>query len=391
MGYMDERGEASSRREGLRAQLDEAERELEAMRRRIGQIRAELGDIPSTSASRPERSGAAALVISIGAILALLGAGAALYLNRRATSVPPPNRAPRPQTTITRAPASVSAPSNIFVSEGACFLNASEDGIADIAAMARFSGDPKFHVAVFDGHTGRRRWQSARSFTEGGSSSCNVACPVKDAVFAWCSDRNVRLFDSHTGAERWSVPVSDAPLAVGFGPGCASVELIDETFARLDLATGAERACSPSSGHTNLERERTARAGKSPSVRAAGRTVTLTAKTTGTPILIVSSDGPNAWERRLDLKALGGFRELDIQATQDVVVVLGSDPVEGDSLTLVGIEASNGQVIYSKSVGKTNNAWVPLFRIQGPYLHATIGALRAFDPATGEEVWQVGL
>lgn len=376
-------------RPDIEARTNEIEREIAAARSRIDALGAELAALRPARARPARRPGRLVAAVLIAGVVVSAAGGAAFVLLRRA----PTQVVVDPITTATAhavpAPPSRRVPSGIFTNEGVCFLSAGEDGVPDLAALARFRGDSEFRLAVFDGRTGRRRWSSEHLFKTGGGVPGNVHCRKQEAaVFVWGADRSLHFHDAKTGAERWSAQSDDTPRRAGFGPSCVSVELIDRTFADFDLASGARRACVPSSPRSSYLEDGSARDAAPAVIQVGDSTVTLTTKALGTPMLIVRSVGKRAWERKLPLAALGSSQRLRMQAREDVIVVIGSDPVEESALSLVGLDPVSGEVRYTKLTVRANNAWVPLFRIEGQYLYALVSGLRAYDPATGEEVWE---
>ena len=73
------------------------------------------------------------------------------------------------------------------------------------------------------------------------------------------------------------------------------------------------------------------------------------------------------------------------------ILLWAAEPSDRDKGILVGLDEATGNQLYQVPITDTSSDSPEFFRYNGKYVVAVNwGALRAYEPATGAEVWRVG-
>ena len=328
-------------------------------------------------------------VLAAGA-MAVVGVGFAVMFFAQ---MEPPDDAPPPPRT---RPAKVMPPASAKAGPGAlagkleayledlCFVDANGDDVPDPVLWAA-EGATRSRVAAVDGRTGQGLW-AAPAIGE----RRPLACVDQGTVIAGGEERAVGVLDARTGKERWRMTLPDAAEEIAVGEGCVTVLSKGGAATGLLVDTGAAAPCASAPRPAPFTGAFWERA-RNPQVAQAGDVeIAMSARTPGTPLLSVEGrrGGASLWKRDLPARAPGTRPDLLLAISDGTAIVAATDGETGAELRLIGIEAASGKVLYER-VASWSGEYVAAMKASGTRVYLIAGgALRAFEPATGAELWQ---
>jgi len=121
------------------------------------------------------------------------------------------------------------------------------------------------------------------------------------------------------------------------------------------------------------------------------RKYTLTKRESGTEILTVkvSEGARSVWARELPYASC--TFGAGIAVAPGKILLWAAHAADRDKGLLVGLDEQTGNQLYEIPIPDTSSDSPEFFRYNGQYVLAVNwGALRAYDPASGSEVWRVG-
>jgi outer membrane protein assembly factor BamB len=179
----------------------------------------------------------------------------------------------------------------------------------------------------------------------------------------------------------------------GAGSGCVQLKTNDGTTQGIALPSGVatacaakamRRCCGDKAGVIGLTDHATALA-------LGARKYTMTQRASGTEILTVSvTEGTSAvWSKELPYASCTFGAGIAVAAGK--IVLWAAHPADRDKGLLIGLDEQTGTQLYEQPIPDVSSDNPELFQFNGKYVLAVNwGALRAYDPATGSEVWRVG-
>jgi hypothetical protein len=320
---------------------------------------------PTPSAS----SGGAGLVVGLAIMLTLVGVGVAV-----AVAV---------QQSGGGLSGILGGPSYGFWSGlGACPVDANGDGVDDVAGFTGPPGESSIPTIV-DGTNGEVLWQGADA-----GEGARLECLDRQWFAVGKPDFELRLHDARKPDAPRSLRGRDQLQAAAMGKGCAALKTTDGSVMGVALPAGTPTECkadfrSPfdTPGVIGLTGEKT-------ELTVGDRHVTLTKRRSGTPVLTlrVEEKGKTTFERELPYAAATFSSGLAVAG--DRIVLFATRPATQDQGMLVGLDAKTGAELYAVPLeGQvTNNISAMFFNGRHVVLQYWTH-LRAYDPATGKQVW----
>jgi len=267
-----------------------------------------------------------------------------------------------------------------------CLIDANGDGIFDIAGL---TGPSETNQAtVVDGKTGQVLFTAPAV-----PKVAQLGCLGVDGFFVVQANFQI---DFYTARSPWGVThvmARDKVSEYGEGAGCVQLKTDDGTTQGIALPSGMATPCAVKQmrryygdkpGIKGLTDHGTALA-------LGGRKYTLTERASGTEILTVSvSEGTRTvWSKELTYASCTFGAGIAVAGGK--IVLWAAHPADRDKGLIVGLEEPTGAQLYEHPVPDSSSDSPELFQYNGKYVLAVNwGALRAYDPATGDEAWRVG-
>jgi outer membrane protein assembly factor BamB len=332
-----------------------------------------------------KRAGIASALVGLIVAFAVVGGVAANILSKpSATAVPAPpatseaaEAAPVPPTVIwsTLAPG--------------CLIDANGDGVSDVVGVTSTIGGTTDQGMVVDGKTGQVLFTSPAVAHAG-----QLGCLGAQGFFLVEGNFQIDFFSAHSPWSQTQVMARDKVQQYGVGAGCVQLRTQDGTTQGLQLPGGVATTCpsgllrpysDSSPGLLPLNASST-------ELSFGARKYNLAKRAAGTPILSlrVTEDGRPVWAKDLPYASCTFASGLAVAPGKIMLWV--AHPSERDKGLIVGLDERTGDQLYELPVSDHVSEDVALFEYNGKYVVAVSGAaLRAYDPATGAEVWRIGL
>jgi len=272
-------------------------------------------------------------------------------------------------------------------SEPGCLLDANGDGIFDIAGLTGASDQNQ--ATVVDGKTGALLFTAPPV-----GKAAQLACLGVDGFFVVQANFQV---DFYTARSPWGVThvmARDKVSEYGEGPGCVQLKTDDGSTQGIQLPGGVASTCPVKT----LRRYRGDRAAglmgltdHGTALALGARKYTMTQRASGTEILTVSvTEGARTiWSKELPYASCTFGAGIAVAGGK--IVLWAAHPAERDKGLLVGLDEQTGSQSYELPIPDMSSDSPEFFQFNGKYVLAVNwGALRAYDPATGSEVWRVG-
>lgn len=268
----------------------------------------------------------------------------------------------------------------------ACPVDADGDGVLDFVGFGGWVESRQ--LMIVDGSDGSILWRSDSKY----GLSEELFCLGDHAFGVASPDARVTVFDPRARAPRWSLPLPDKLGAYGVAGDCLELKTIDDQELSVGLTSGSPRRCDapmrPLYRHELGRQDK----GEAFSLEAEGVTYRVHAKTSGTPVLTVAAErgGQPSWETPLRYAAVDGA--LFFARAPRMLLTYGVDPAQTNNGVLIGIDPETGRVRYEARQRSTWSVnFARTFVFNGRYLVTTWGfGLHAYDPTTGERVWNIG-
>jgi hypothetical protein len=314
-------------------------------------------------------SSAAGLVVGLSILLTLVGVGVAV-----AVAV---------QQSGGGLPGVFGGPSyGSWSGLGTCPVDANGDGVDDVAGLAGPPGQ-SYTPTIVDGTNGQVIWQGADA-----GEGARLECIDRQWIVVGEADFDLRLHDARSPDVPLSLRGRDELRAAAMGKGCAAIKTTDGSVMGVALPAGTPTECEAAfrspfdrPGMIGLTGEKT-------ELTVAGRRYTLTKRRSGTPVLTlrVEEQGKTLLEQELPYTAATFSSGLAVAGEH--VVVFGARPGKQDQGVLVGLDAKTGAERYAVPLtGQVTNNIGAMFHNGRHVVLQYWTHLRAYDPATGEQVW----
>lgn len=272
-------------------------------------------------------------------------------------------------------------------SPAGCLIDANGDGVFDVVGL---TGDSTPNQAtVVDGKTGQILFTAPPV-----EKAAQLACIGTGGFFLVQANFQV---DFYTARSPWGVThvmARDKVSEYGEGPGCVQLKTDDGTTQGIQLPSGIAATCAAKNmrryygdrppGLMGLTDHGTALA-------LGTRKYTMTQRASGTEILTVSvAEGTHpVWSKELTYASC--TFGAGIAVAPGKLMLWAARPADRDKGVLVGLDEQTGAQLYELPIPDTSSDSPELFQYNGRYVLAVNwGALRAYEPATGTEVWRVG-
>jgi hypothetical protein len=267
-----------------------------------------------------------------------------------------------------------------------CLIDANGDGVFDVAGL---TGDSTPNQAtVVDGKTGQVLFTAPAV----GKAEA-IACLGVDGFFVAQGTFQVDFYTARSPWGATHIMARDKVSEYGEGPGCVQLKTDDGTTQGIALPSGVATTCAVKAmrrrygdkvGVMGLTDHGTALA-------LGARKYTLTQRASGTEILTVSvTEGARTvWSKELPYASCTFGAAIAVAGGK--IMLWAAHPAERDKGLLVGLDEQTGSQSYELPIPDMSSDSPEFFRFNGKYVLAVNwGALRAYDPATGNEVWRVG-
>jgi hypothetical protein len=268
-----------------------------------------------------------------------------------------------------------------------CLIDANGDGVFDIAGLTGAS-EPN-QATVVDGKSGQVLFTAPAV-----GKAAQLGCPGLDGFFVVQGNFQVDFYTARSPWGATHVLARDKVSEYGDGPGCVQLKTDDGTTQGIQLPSGVATTCAAKSmrryygdklpGLMGLTDHGTALA-------LGARKYTMTQRASGTEILTVSvTEGARTvWSKELPYASCTFGAGIAVAAGK--ILLWAAHPADRDKGLIVGLDEQTGNQLYELPVPDISSDSPELFQYNGKYVLAVNwGALRAYDPATGSEVWRVG-
>lgn len=267
-------------------------------------------------------------------------------------------------------------------SMGACLVDANGDGVDDVVGL---SGPPgqSFTPTLVNGSTGEILWRG-----EDAGQGVKLECLDRQWFAVGKPDFELRLHDAKQPGAPISLRGRDQLRAVAKGKGCAAIQTTDGSVMGVALPAGTKTECAAqfrgpfdTPGMISLTGEET-------QLTEGERRYTLIKRRSGTSILTlrIEESGKTLLEKELPYAAATFSSGMAVAG--DRIVIFGTRPAKDDQGLLVGLDANTGAELYAVPLeGQVTND-VESMAYNGRYVVLQYWTyLRAYDPATGKQVW----
>lgn len=333
-------------------------------------------------AARVRRSSLVWVALSLGITVV---AGAVSFLAQSKAVPPPAALKPQPAAAPATA-ATASGPSWWSASPPGCLIDGNGDGILDVLGMAR-SGVGQAPTLI-DGHSGQVLWT-----TKGYPKDTRTFCLSKDWFGVAQANFHLEIFQARQRSKPLELTGRDKLRAFALGDGCAELETADGSRFGVRLPGGAKTHCRTKKLTTIYDEPPgvIGLTGKRAEIESDGRRYVLQKRSSGTPVLTVTASkrAHKIFSKELPYAATTFSSAIAVASYR--VVLWGAKLADRKTPLLIGLNSNDGNVLYSIAQKGDPSGSVNLFESNGRYVIATWGgALHAYDPMTGREVWRVG-
>jgi outer membrane protein assembly factor BamB len=332
-------------------------------------------------------SGFLGTVISLISVVVVLGGAAVSILPQLARSGSPALQA------LSNAASNVASQTHALSSaswssaEPGCLIDANGDGVFDIAGLTGPSDTNQ--ATVVDGKTGNVLFTAPAV-----GKAEQLGCLGVDGFFVVQGNFQVDFYTARSPWGTTRVMARDKVSEYGEGSGCVQLKTDDGTTQGIQLPSGVATTCAVKAmrryygekppGLMGLTDHGTALA-------LGARKYTMTQRASGTEILTVSvTEGARSvWSKELPYASCTFGAGIAVAAGK--ILLWAAHPADRDKGLIVGLDEQTGSQLYELPVPDSSSDSPELFQYNGKYVLAVNwGALRAYDPATGAEVWRVG-
>jgi outer membrane protein assembly factor BamB len=269
----------------------------------------------------------------------------------------------------------------------ACLVDANGDDVLDVGGRMGRPGSESQRVMVFDGIDGSEIWSSEPEY----GFEAWVMCLSPSTIGVARPDFSVDLYGANGGPPK-TMKVADAVNQYGATDDCARLQLLDGTSVTIDLPSRERGECEADLTHSTVGDPITETFDYARSVEWDDATYLAQPKERGTPTLTLSAtrDERTLWETPLRYKSVD--RQALLAVTPDTVLTYGVDPADDDRGVLVGLDRKTGEVRFEQPVlSRFSTSVSSELSFNGRHaILAVAYGVRAFDPSTGEVVWNAG-
>jgi LSD1 subclass zinc finger protein len=265
---------------------------------------------------------------------------------------------------------------------GTCFVDANGDGVDDVAGLSGPPGQSTIPTLV-DGATGDVIWKGA-DVGEG----AKLECLDRQWLAVGKADFSVQIHDARKPDAPLSVRGRDQLQYAAMGKGCAALKTTDGSTLGVALPAGTPTECAASFDSPWDTPGLIGLTGESTTLTVGAREHTLTKRGSGTSILTlkVEEGGKTVLEKELPYAAATFSSGLAVAGER--IVIFGARPAEQDKGLLVGLDAKTGAELYAVPLEAQVTHNIGAIAYNGRYVVLQYWShLRAYDPATGEQVW----
>ena len=267
-----------------------------------------------------------------------------------------------------------------------CFIDANGDGISDMAGLTGPSENNQ--ATVVDGKTG------AILFTAPAVAKAEqFGCLGPNAFFVAESNFQIDFFTARSPWGKTQVMARDKIGEYGTGIGCVNLKTEDGTVQGIQLPSGVASTCSAPVMRRYYQDEPglMGLTDHGTELSVGTRKYTMTQRASGTEILSirVSEGSKEIWKKETPYASC--TFGAGIAATPGKILLWAAHPADRQKGLIIGLDEATGNQLYEIPVPDSVTNSPELFKYNGKYVVAVSwGALRAYDPATGNEVWRVG-
>lgn len=267
-----------------------------------------------------------------------------------------------------------------------CFIDANGDGVSDMAGLTGASENNQ--ATVVDGVTG------AVLFTAPAVKKAEqFGCLGPNAFFLAEGNFQVDFFTARSPWGKTQVMARDKVSEYGVGQGCVQLKTDDGTLQGIQLPSGVVSTCSApvmrryykdEPGLMGLTDHAT-------ELSVGTRKYAMTQRASGTEILSIRvTDGAReVWAKETPYASC--TFGAGIAVAPGKILLWAAQPEDRSKGLIIGLDEATGSQLYEIPVPDSSTNSPEFFKYNGKYVVAVSwGALRAYDPATGTEVWRVG-
>lgn len=263
-----------------------------------------------------------------------------------------------------------------------CLVDANGDGVDDVAGLSGPAG-LSYTPTLVDGSTGKVLWKG-----QDAGEGAEVACLDRKWLVVGKADFELQLHDVKKPEAPVSLRGRDKLQEAAMGKGCAALKLSDGSVMGVALPAGTPTECAAkfvgpweTPGLIGLT-------GESTELTVGERRYTLAKRSSGTPVLTLKIEerGKTVLDKELGYSAATFSSGMAVAGER--VVIFGARPGKQDEGMLVGIDAKTGAELYAVPLQAQVTHNIGMIAYNGRYVVMQYWThLRAYEPATGEQVW----
>jgi LSD1 subclass zinc finger protein len=265
---------------------------------------------------------------------------------------------------------------------GTCMVDANGDGVDDVAGLSGPPGQASIPTLV-DGLTGDVIWEGPDA-----GQNATVECLDRKWFALGKPDFGVQIHDVRKPDAPLSVRGRDTLQYAAMGKGCAALKTTDGSILGVALPAGTSTECAASFRDPFDAPGLIGLTGESTTLTVGERTYTLTKRGSGTEIFTLKVEGRGKTVLEKELPYAAATFSSGLAVAGERIVIFGARPADQQKGLLVGLDASTGAELYAVPLeGQVTNN-IGAMAYNGRYVVLQFWSyLRAYDPATGEQVW----
>ena len=267
-----------------------------------------------------------------------------------------------------------------------CFIDANGDGVSDMAGLTGPSENNQ--ATVVDGKTGAVLFTAPAVV-----KAAQFGCLGPNAFFLAQGNFQIDFFTARSPWGKTQVMARDKISEYGTGIGCVQLKTDDGTVQGIQLPSGVASTCTAPVMRRYYQDEPglMGLTDHGTELVAGTRKYTMTQRASGTEILSirVSEGTKELWKKETPYASC--TFGAGIAVAPGKIMLWAAHPADRDKGLIIGLDETTGNQLYELPVPDSSTDNPQFFKYNGKYVVAVSwGALRAYDPATGSEVWRVG-
>lgn len=271
----------------------------------------------------------------------------------------------------------------------ACLVDANGDDVLDSVGFTFKPGSERRTLFIIDGTSGDVIWEGE---SDAYSYESSVVCAPPGAFAVVKKDFTIDVYDAAAQKKVGSAVLPDLTYKYGSGKECFSFLVGEETIS-ISTEDASLAPCEPGEIYpVHLPGTIAGPSGRQKPAELDGMSFSISAKASGSRLLTVSARTGDQLSWEVPLKYVAITEELPLLVTEQTVITYGASPGDSDHGVLIGLDPKSGRIRYEHTHDTTwSTHYVVDFEYNGRYVIMVWGyGIHAYDPDTGERVWNIG-